>query len=581
MIYTVVLRCQQSMLRFPVSGGIRLAPLHTPSGELVASFATRWEKVAHIGTPIPREPWMEVVGPAKDLDEAISTATSVTDHFARLIGFAANAWPGRVVPHIAFVSEVGVAERDFFQNFITDEQGLPRPMRLVDPGLAIALIDAMNTVRADWRPRLHRAIGQYTDALDSWKPGHEILALSRLYMGIEAVTKVASALEAERRGHSSTSELDSAVLPARPAGLPRPNSETLDSWTRENVIFRGDKETYRTAKASSDQFEHGFESFDVIYPNAKACLEKVAAYLRHAIVDCLPLSADVRGCILRGAFARPARNSGYQRHIVAKLVAPTAELAATDEAYPQCCWKFDLRDFSIAESGVYEMNVTQSITPKLADGVQMTLSHIRLEGPADSINSVPDVSVTKAVDERAGVLKTIDSPSTAGWAQPVGAFLLNVNSMRALALFWLARLTGSARDQLSGTPLLRAVEDIDAAIANGGVPEALRHRCAEAWQRVVDYDALRTSLAEGVPLPEGLVLFGQERGGGALSISNPSNLADVNKSAMEVGNDLHRLLEEVLATGKFPPLTESISPAPPGNQSDPMSDQPFPRPPLD
>jgi hypothetical protein len=557
-IYTVVLRCQQSMLRFPANGAIRLAPLHTPSGELAAYFATRGEKVPHIDTPIPREPWIEIVGPAQDLDDAISTASSVTDHFVRLIGFAANAWPGRVVPHIAFVSQVGIAERDFFQNFIVDEQGLPRPMRLVDTALAVAIIEALNMVRADWRPRLHRAIAQYTDALDSWKPGHEILALSRLYMGVEAVTKVASELEAERRGYASTAELETAVLPPRPDGQKRPNSQTLESWTRENVIFRGDKETYRTAKASSDQFEHGFESFDAIYPNAKACLEKVAAYLRQAIIECLPLSAETRGSLLGGTFEKPARNSGYERHIVAKLVAPTDELAANDEAYPQCLWKFDLQGFSIAESGGFEMQVTQSITPRLAAGVQITLSRISLQGPAGSSNSKPEISITKAAEEKAGVLMAVDSPTTAGWAQPVGAFLLNINSMRALALFWLARLTGSARGKLSGIPLLRAVEGIDAAIVACGVPETLRQRCADAWRKVVEYDALRMSLAEAVTLPGGLVLLGEEQEGSAPSISDPSKLADLNKAAIDVANDLHRLLDEVLATGKFPQPAEQV-----------------------
>jgi hypothetical protein len=79
-----------------------------------------------------------------------------------------------------------------------------------------------------------RAIRQYTDALQYWRDGHELYALSHLYMGVEAITNSIRDREILRRGLKGRSE------------LPRlGNDKYPESWVRCELIFRGDRETYR------------------------------------------------------------------------------------------------------------------------------------------------------------------------------------------------------------------------------------------------------------------------------------------------------------------------------------------------
>lgn len=213
--YTTVLRSTESMVRVPSGQGLTIPSMESEFGKYELKVVTRAEQVSSIKSPLPRELWIEVQGPAPSLDVALNIAAATANDYVRQLAFAANAWQGILTVHLAYESTPGRNEREFFQNWVRDEIGLPRVARDVDPALmsrvwvAIAMLDKKD------KPRMMTAIMQYTDALQYWRPGLELYALAHLYMGVEAITPALMRYETRRRGLSSKKQLEAAVMDRR------------------------------------------------------------------------------------------------------------------------------------------------------------------------------------------------------------------------------------------------------------------------------------------------------------------------------------------------------------------------------
>ena len=133
--YTVVLRCGDAHFRVPSGRGILISPIVSEYGAFELKILTRTDEIDGIETPVPRELWIEVTGPAPSLQEAVNLASATANDYVRQVAFGANAWQGVMNVHLAYDSSSGHQEREFFQNWVPDEKGLPRQARDIDPDL--------------------------------------------------------------------------------------------------------------------------------------------------------------------------------------------------------------------------------------------------------------------------------------------------------------------------------------------------------------------------------------------------------------------------------------------------------------
>src|SRR6478609_8524424 len=112
------MRCRESLIRIPPGRGIRVAPMRSPHGDYELTLQQRTEQLPHMATPIPREPWIEVKGPAPSLDVAVNVAAASASDYVRQLAFGANAWHGLIDVHLAYENTAGSSARQFFQNWI-------------------------------------------------------------------------------------------------------------------------------------------------------------------------------------------------------------------------------------------------------------------------------------------------------------------------------------------------------------------------------------------------------------------------------------------------------------------------------
>ena len=398
------------------------------------------------------------------MELAVAFAASIANEYVRQVAFGANAWQGLLTVHLAYESTPGQGERTFFQNWIRDEVGLPRVARTIDPDLMFRFLVAISQLSQKDKSRVVTAVTQYTDALQHWKVGNELYALAHLYMGVEAITPTAIRWEIDRRGLKNRRELEVAVLgPPKLtlmlriarwhyslAGgyLPRPD---LESWARREIIFCGDKDIFKRAKAASDNLEHGLSHHDEVHRQAALCVEPCAAYLRNAILKFIPLTDDDRIALGCKPYVRPANTGGFERQLLATISCTGDEIAAPDQAYPYVRWAFDLKDFTLADDGGHQMRITQTITPVIGENAQMRLSKIHLAGGTETTHAEIEVKIDKKKSDLpiAGIGFLIDDPGADKWVQQLGSFILNCNTIRHIAWYWTKRLTLVVDHQVS------------------------------------------------------------------------------------------------------------------------------------
>ena len=563
-IYTVVLRCAESQLRVPPKKGLLISPIASEYGNYELRIQTRTEEEPRFQSPIPRELWIEVTGPAPSVEVALNIAAATANQFVRQVAFAANAWQGLLTVHLAYESTPGCRERAFFQNWVMDERGLPRPARTFDPDLIFRFLVALAHVAPNDRLRIVRSITQYTDALQHWKVGSELYALAHLYMGVEAITPTAIRSAISSRGLKDRRALESTVLEATKYSLrqriarwiyPRAGGHTpsarLDTWARREIIFRGDEETFRIAKGASDSLEHGLAQHEEVHKSAIRCVEKCASYLRHAILDIVPIGADDRAALRVKPYANPASTGGFERQFLATITCDEDEIAAPGQVYPTVRWEFNLLDFRIIENGKHAMRLTQKLTPIMSKSARMNISKIHFAGPTETTHDEVEVTVDKKNEHVAGIEFAIDEPANAKWVHPLGSVILNCNALRYLSVYWLIRLTHTKAEDISSISFADHVEQILGLVSQPNVPSDLQEQCKPAWQEALQLDEVRTMLAGCATQPEGLVPLDEWANGKAPAVSDLGRLIDVNKRAVELCRKLGGLLDELVRVPIF------------------------------
>lgn len=558
--YTVVLRCADAHFRVPAGRGILIQPITSDYGDFELKLLTRTDQVDGIETPIPREIWIEVTGPAPSLAIAVNIASATANNFVRQVAFAANAWHGVIKVHLAYDSSAGRQEREFFQNWIPDERGLPRQAREIDPDLMYRLLESIAKASNREKPRIIRAITQYTDALQYWKLGNDLYALAHLYMGVEAITETVIRWELQRRGLKKRKELEVELNgPAAESLLLRlatffyvlaggSRKETLGSWARLELVFRGDKEIYLTAKRASDRLEHGVAAHQDVQRLAEKCVAKTAMYLRESILFQLQLSESDLDALTSKPYKQPTNTGGFERQFLATIVSDDDDIAAPGQAYPLVRWEFKLRHFSIAEDGRHKMRVTQNMTPLIGEDAEMRLERVHFAGSTETTHSDVEIKVNKREPDASegGVITALNRPDDAKWLQPLGGLISNCNSIRRLSKFWIHKLSIPIEDDASHFDFSENVRLISDFLSESGIEVEFVGRCKTEWQRALELDEVRVAFAGATTDGNGLNFFDELFEGQEKAMTDIKALQKLVDKSVELAQLLVALLDEVL-----------------------------------
>lgn len=365
--YVVVIRAS-GRLRFERNEQLRVH-VDIEGQNCLLTFRTRYLEEG-FESPIPRDLWIEASGKYKNLNSAVIAFTNAASFFTNVISFCTNGFGGECNFHLAFDNTLHNREREFFEQFISTEKGLPSISRKINPELCKYFIDALAI--DEHGERLRRGINQYCLALESWTKGKETLANAHLYMGIEALVPVIRKLEMRAAGVDNTQQL------ANKWGI---ELKDLDSKIRREKLFQGDLDCHRDAKKASDGFEHGYLSYAEIRPLAERVRNNTSRYLRTGIIKLLDLPEEIENGLLSQPYIDPIGTEDYIRYLRGTITSDHDSLASEGNEYPIVEWSFSVSGFRRSPDGKLTLNFSQSLTPHLGDGVQFQPKSIELYGP--------------------------------------------------------------------------------------------------------------------------------------------------------------------------------------------------------
>jgi hypothetical protein len=346
--------------------------LNTPSGPLTIVLTTHRTEVTGFSKPVPRGLHIEVTGPSLDLETALNTFGSSAQMMLPILVTTMNAPIGTPDLEIAFETTSGREERDYFQQFLREPLFSPIIPRKMDNSLLLAVLGALETHPE--HERLRRAMGYYAHALEQWKgPGTELIVLASIYMGMEAMTPV------ELRAELAVRSLTPQQL-AESWGI---ELKQLDSTVRKRLLFENDEATYEKARKASDGFEHAYRAFPELHADAKEVLQKATGYLRTAVVRRLALEPPFTARLLAPPYDTPFYLH-FAKYLRGKLVGVKDNTAAPGQLYPIMLWSSTVTEITTPDDQDPGIRFTDTIKPRLADGVAFAGSSFELWGSGKS-----------------------------------------------------------------------------------------------------------------------------------------------------------------------------------------------------
>jgi hypothetical protein len=354
---------------------------------------TRW--VNEGGNEIPRELIIEVRGHSGSLNEATAKFAAVARPIATVVGFVMNVLVGPVEVHLAYDSTPWHEERAFLETFLPDERGAVMTGRIVRRDLLQAVATAFVS-SAGSSERVGRALRQYEMALRYWFVGGEWLALSHLWMAVEALTDAVIKRETSRLG------IDSREL-ARSFGLPLDDPENpwrlaLKHETRRRLVFRGDDETYSTARKGRNGLEHGFMELDEVAAHALKCADKTFEYVRRTITELLDLPSEVAEELVD---IKPKDVQSLRKAIRGHLSGAAEDPAMQGELYPRIEWNSGISAM-VRDGSTFRMSFAERFTPRIHPNIRFTPERLevsgRLENGEAPVELAEDIQVEHTAD---------------------------------------------------------------------------------------------------------------------------------------------------------------------------------------
>lgn len=368
--YLVVARAESGVL-FGRNDSLKIRQFLTPIGRVDIVYKARLITLAGFGKPVPMGLLAEISGRASSLDEALLHFSRAAQSLCPVFAFMGNSPIANMAPEICYDTSPDVTEREFFQQHLSEERPLMVARRYISAELTASVVEAV--AQHGEAERIRRALGQYHLALQNWQPGHEVLALSHLWMGVEALTPV------PLRRTLRDSGMDKHALAAH-WGL---DEKSLDAEVRKRLIMNGDENAYRTAKRASDGFEHGFLGFTEVHAHSAKIRVDVANHLRRSILNELQLEDATVATLSEPPYDRPGHLHSA-KYLRGKLVSQTSNLAAPDQTYPMLRWTTSYRDTSAAASDEVTIEVDETFTGMFATGVSFHLTGLEVWGGQES-----------------------------------------------------------------------------------------------------------------------------------------------------------------------------------------------------
>jgi hypothetical protein len=392
--YTVVPRAP-SAARFMAEEGfeVRLNVPEMGLSDIRLRAFTRW--VEEGGGQIPRELILEVRGNCGSFDEAIDKFCSIARPLATVISFVANVMVGTLEVHLAYDSTPSHTDRVFRETFLPDERGAMMEGRFVRCDLLKRVADAMMATGPS-RDRVSRAMRQYEMALRYWYAGGEWLALSHLWMAVENLTDAVIKCETSRL------DIDNERL-AVSFGIPLDDDENpwaavLKHETRKRLIFRGDLETYSTARKGRNGLEHGFMELNKVAKHALKCADKTFEYVRRSIMELLGLPPESAQELVG---IKPKDVQTLRKAIRGRLTGAAEDPALPGQLYPIIEWSSGISAV-IRDGSTFKATYAERFTLRVHPEVSFTPERMevlgRLENGEAPVEFRDDIQVEHTAD---------------------------------------------------------------------------------------------------------------------------------------------------------------------------------------
>ena len=267
--------------------------------------------------------------------------------------------------------------------------------RIVRSDLLQAVATAFVSFEAS-SERVGRALRQYEMALRYWFVGGEWLALSHLWMAVEALTDAVIKRESHRVG------VDSREL-AESFGLPLDDPEhpwylALKHETRRRLVFRGDDETYSTARRGRNGLEHGFMELDEVAAHALMCADKTFEYVRRTITELLDLPSEVAEELVD---IKPKDVQSLRKAIRGHLTGAADDPAMEGELYPRIEWSSGISTM-VRDGSTFGMTYGERFTLRTHPNVRFNPERFevfgRLENGEATVELAEDIQVEHTAD---------------------------------------------------------------------------------------------------------------------------------------------------------------------------------------
>jgi hypothetical protein len=336
---------------------LRITDMPTSFGPVQIVLTTRWIKQEN--KDMPGNLWIEITGKAPNLEEALVPFANAGLRLLPTLSLSANAAIGLPDIEIGFDNTPGVAERDYFQNYIPEERNVLNTGRFVNILASKSLFSAIDTNPES--ERLGRASAQYRLALNHWRLGQESLVISHFWMVLEALTKSKIRKECKLRGLDDQKQLaDNLSI----------EISKLDSHIRKEFLLNGDSECYSKAKKASDGVEHGFLDYRKIRNLSQDIRHRMASHIRKSIFELCDLDDDSYKTLTAEPFEKPLGHWPVVKYLRGKLVGGKNQLAAKGNMYPFMNWTTKVKDISMKANGEVDMTFTDTLKPQFGDGIK-------------------------------------------------------------------------------------------------------------------------------------------------------------------------------------------------------------------
>ena len=379
--YVTVLRASAAV-RLPPDAFMQFS-IHNEGDTYEMTFRTRY--LQETNQNMPRELWVEVVGPGTDVNDAMARAQGQANVSVAVIALAMNVGIAPLLPEICFHMSGESDHHDFRQNFLLDETGLPRFARTLDTDAVLELFGALNT--STEAQRLFRATIYYELALRYFEPGQDVLAVAFLWMAMEALTPVALRRELARRELTREAlaqewNLEPRIVCNECETIVRPATDYLDAETRKRILFQGKSPIYKEVSEASNGFEHAKDEFPEIIASSKKHRDQLAVLTRQAIFDLAEASEECRAALLEEKLDVVVAASRVSKFLRCTLVGKAQDFSLPTEQYPRFQLASSVSSVITNADGSVKVSPIEELTKVLGPEVNVEDARFEMWGPA-------------------------------------------------------------------------------------------------------------------------------------------------------------------------------------------------------